>query len=731
MPTQLEYNVTKQRQRNLYAKINLLNYNFQTIDEISGQVIDYSFNIDSNSDVRRSCSISMTPFNETYDITDNGNLWIDKYIQVYIGIENIRTEEIVYTNMGIYIVNNPTQSYDATNNTINLSCLDLVAKLNGVRGGNLDANTINNTSLVYDSNIRNNILIFLQMGGITKYVVDECNIIKNLPYAIELSGKTTIWDCLTTLRDIAPQYQMYFDVNGIFHYNLIPSGNEEQVFIDNDIFDSTLISYEKNYDFESVHNVIEVYGATHEYTESGTVVSYSNNTYFINVVSESETLYDGMQIKVEMPSTTCYKPYFRLSIDNGVTYGSAIAVLYKEDENTYKPPTLLANEIYVFNYKTGTTDINYDAFIEDSDIVTSSNFTLVSSQFDFSSTLNLYCNNSNIPTIGHLTPIILNTPSDYNIPTNYNSVYTINNSKCRFLGNFETNSSDDITKVSSYDSITAKITNKKKKTIKFYSGKTIICPSMITSISSATILKSYKFILNIKIEKKKYSLEITVNGNYPATFKANRYFIKLPSSITYKKISGSTITASLSLEKLSLKKLENSSNIVFNKTIKLNGSSYIIAEDSDGLASNYQYKLKYVIQSMDDSITWLGNDQSYAIASEANPDNILNMNGTLGTIRKVCSGGEYDNIYTNVLANERAKWELYNSCKIKDSIALNCVPIYWCDVNKIINISLPNYSDDDEVLYEEVLYMVKSISISGGVNGTQTLNCMKYYPYYN
>ena len=43
MPTQAEYNVTKQQQRELYVKINLLNFKFQIVDELSGVLLSDSF----------------------------------------------------------------------------------------------------------------------------------------------------------------------------------------------------------------------------------------------------------------------------------------------------------------------------------------------------------------------------------------------------------------------------------------------------------------------------------------------------------------------------------------------------------------------------------------------------------------------------------------------------------------------------------------------------------------
>ena len=58
--TQEEYRVTTQRGRIIHTKINVLNFDFQLVGEISGVVLDgSSYNTDATSDIRRTCSISL------------------------------------------------------------------------------------------------------------------------------------------------------------------------------------------------------------------------------------------------------------------------------------------------------------------------------------------------------------------------------------------------------------------------------------------------------------------------------------------------------------------------------------------------------------------------------------------------------------------------------------------------------------------------------------------------
>ena len=91
-------NVAKQNGRIIHTKINILDFNFRQVDEISGVVLEGStYNIDATSDIRRTCNISLVPIDRTFNVEYGGKLWMDKYIQVFIGIEDVtHNNEIVY-----------------------------------------------------------------------------------------------------------------------------------------------------------------------------------------------------------------------------------------------------------------------------------------------------------------------------------------------------------------------------------------------------------------------------------------------------------------------------------------------------------------------------------------------------------------------------------------------------------------------------------------------------------
>lgn len=275
---QQEYNVALQNGRIIHTKINILNFNFQTVGEISGVVLDGStYNIDATSDIRRTCNITFVPTDSSFDVKQGSLIWLDRYVQVFVGIEDdLNNGEIVYSNLGIYLLNNPEQNYDATNNTIVISGIDLMAKITGMRNGYLEGIE---HRIPMNSGIKQSMTSLIRDEcGFPLYSIDQPTPTILTPYDLSFPIGSTAYNILSQLRDINANYQTYFDTDGIFWFNQIPMGNDEQVMVTDDVWNKVLISYKKNYDFESVKNVIEVFGKTQDDGNTPYGLAYDDDT---------------------------------------------------------------------------------------------------------------------------------------------------------------------------------------------------------------------------------------------------------------------------------------------------------------------------------------------------------------------------------------------------------------------------------------------------------------------
>ena len=291
MRTQDEYNVTKQRIRNMYVTIDLLNYQYEKVDEISGEVIGSpSFSINADSDLRRSLSISIVPTDSSFDITQGSKIWMDKYVRPFVHIKKEGANEYVKTNLGTYMINNPESVINLTEKTINLNCIDLMAKMTGLRNGNLEGIPY---IISQGSNVRKVLIELVKLSGFTKYVIEECPY--EVPNEIKVDVGGTVFDIIKQLVDIDPNFQVYFDVDGVFHYEKMPTGENQQSLITDDLWDSVIIGYTISTDYENVKNVIEVVGGTHDVSNFASEVTVSGSTYNLKIVSVTG-LSDGLKV---------------------------------------------------------------------------------------------------------------------------------------------------------------------------------------------------------------------------------------------------------------------------------------------------------------------------------------------------------------------------------------------------------------------------------------------------
>lgn len=259
--TQAEYNVAKQTSRFLYSKIVLLSKNFEQIGELTGNVIgNPSFSISSDSDIRRTCSISLIPTDSSFDIDKGNKIWFDKYIQIYMGIRETHKDEIIWTNMGVYIINDPSRAYSADDNTLSFQASDLMALLTTMRGGIYSGVDY---IIPQGSNIRDVMIATLKEAGIKKYDIYAYNL--TVPNDIRVARGTTAYELLNQLVELYPHTQIYFDVDGVFRYGKVPydDSNQMSIIANDDIWKDVLIDYSVSNDFQNVKNHIYVYGTTH------------------------------------------------------------------------------------------------------------------------------------------------------------------------------------------------------------------------------------------------------------------------------------------------------------------------------------------------------------------------------------------------------------------------------------------------------------------------------------
>ena len=283
--TASQLNVSKQKIQEKYMKIELLNHNFQVVDTLEGVTLNGSITIDANSDIRRNATLKFAIINSSFEVESGGKIWLDKYIRLYYGIYSLLENEIIYTKLGTFVLDAPSYEYDRTNNSVQVSLLDLMSKLTGLRNGYLPGIP---TLIPMGTNIRDAIISTLALGGFTRYVCDEAPDPGVVPEDLTFNQGATIYTVLSGLRDIYPNYEMYFDVDGVFHYNPIPNGVNEPIQIDDSLWKNIVVSENITVDFQNVKNYIEVYGRTHNPAHFSTNTTVSTNNINLTIANVTD-----------------------------------------------------------------------------------------------------------------------------------------------------------------------------------------------------------------------------------------------------------------------------------------------------------------------------------------------------------------------------------------------------------------------------------------------------------
>ena len=674
-----DYNVLKQQYIKKYIRLELLDFQYNIVDELSGNMTKCSINVDSNSDLRRSCDLGFVVTTSTFDIKAGSKIFLDKMVRPYVGYENMRTGEIQWYNQGIYLVNNPQWSYNASTNEISMQALDLMSKLTGLRNGNLEGIP---TKIAKDENVREAIISTLALGGFTKYICEECKTkdgtIVPVPYDIEIDVGGTIYDILTGLRDIMPNYQIYFDINGVFHYEPIPLAYDDPVLIDDDLFNNVLISENINTDFESVKNYVEVLGHTWDvdYYSPSDKTTVSGGT-ITPTFADLTSLEDGTAVGITLPSNATavqilpdgYTQLEYIQSNGGAHY---IDTGFKPNQNTgiiakFQLLSSTGNQTPIFS-RTSRNVASFGVFIDSNSRWTADYGTL------------RYTNNS----IGAQTLINLNF--DKNVVKFNNDSYTFD------AQTFQSSSNLTIFGMNTGGTVA------NNARMNFYSCEIY---------DNGTLIRSF---IPCKNPSGTIGLYDIVNSKF------------------YTNVgSGGTFTAGPEVEK--------STGI----TINYLGNNKVVDIDNEPiqeLTKDTEWIFQFVVQtegegeSATETKFWrfMGHQQAQATSYDNNPSSPFYVgdpigSSSVGRIRIVLYGGEYDNIYSDDLAKQRADFEIYQRSRLNDSISMETIPIPWMDVNIVISHRFGQKQEPSK-------YIVKSFSVDYATGGTMTINAITWYPYY-
>ena len=132
-------------------------------------------------------------------------------------------------------------------------------------------------------------------------------------------------------------------------------------------------------------------------------------------------------------------------------------------------------------------------------------------------------------------------------------------------------------------------------------------------------------------------------------------------------------------------------------------------------------EIYYCVQFKGTYWLWLGHLQSYAKVEDNDPDSPFYVEGKVGRIHTVFTGGEYENIYSDELARERAELELYLHSFMNDSLTLTCSPVYFLDVNILTSYTSKRTGETKQ-------YLIKNINMGLAPSDSMTVQLTRFTP---
>lgn len=133
-----------QKNKEQLAKITVLDWAENPIQDITGIVTGGSLNIDGSSAVRRTCNLNIYIKDTENNITNiNHFLSLNKKVKVEIGFKNTTKKyldyEIIWFPIGTYVIITPSISHSTSGTSVSLQLKDKMCLLNGDVGGVLPA----------------------------------------------------------------------------------------------------------------------------------------------------------------------------------------------------------------------------------------------------------------------------------------------------------------------------------------------------------------------------------------------------------------------------------------------------------------------------------------------------------------------------------------------------------------------------------------------------------------
>lgn len=394
--TDNEWRIVKQHIIQSMVEVIVKNDDGTDNARLTGIVNGGSIDVNSGSSVRRTASFSLIPTQEVQNINEKSLIWLNKRVEVCIGIldqrnRNAQTTHSGFTykgdytwwKMGVFLYNNANVTFDASNNLLSIELSDQALQLDGTTNGQIGG-ALTHVYKAYEEDpetgqpisyttIKKAIEDTLKSAHVSNYSVEDVGeyygmpesgdgyqeyrqkhpLWNMIPYDLDFSAGATVWDVISELTQLYPSYDAAFDEDGKFIVEMIPTEYSEECDFYYEDYKDMVISEQVTTDLTKVFNICEVWGESldadgyAEYVKKGMMTTYYFLTVYQDNLFKIEGWYscgNGQSITEELSENiyeniTFEKDFYgvRVHYENGTLSLIACQVLRGQAGGTYQP----------------------------------------------------------------------------------------------------------------------------------------------------------------------------------------------------------------------------------------------------------------------------------------------------------------------------------------------------------------------------------------------------------
>lgn len=761
-----ELRMLKARTKHLYCKLELLDKNLNVIDNLEGLAQDGSISIDADADIRHTFSSTIyLKKNEAiskYSTED----WVDKLVHVYIGMKPVGGS-IYWYSKGVYAFNTNGFTYNATEHNVSISCVDLVALLDGSLSGTL---TGTKTTIQMGLKIKQAIIDTFKLAisygfiGHVDYMVDYWN--RTIPYDIDFDTASSIWSILTQLRDLYYPFEMYFD-DTTFVCKEIPSGFDDPIIMESDDFQDLVISENNSIDYSEIKNCIELFGASIDYDTYAENMTHTVTVNELAVILQPEYFaakkeYDSKIASIKDAYYDVYgnidninRPKIKWTADTMEKYAAFIKENPYLKDGDYS--TVCGADGPWGDTEETTVQIAYTPLLVSGDtLIPLVNEDIFSYIDEIVSTARTNCNN----VMSKLPDEILKLDKTGIVKSIYGEKLTVKNMIAAVEGAYIKIGEKTFMRLSAVDVCAISGWSEEELINKFGESSTFVGHSMhdvqsevwdakdkLQAVHDDIVEKNSGAVKtsNVVLNVTNLDMENDCNIALTTPFEGFCKTVSITINNTVTETDGENTTPNVYKHgpfTLYASDVDEDGTDVQIDGTKLAADTMIVIKYSKDMKALYyrgeqqthamvmlvdkqpteEELKKYKRDEACNNIKFISLEESTGSITEANPRFTIEK---IGRRNKVCSGSEYEVYYTDESAMQCAEYELWKSCRLTDSVNVECLLIPWLEVNQKITY-VPKYIDTHG---EALEFIIKKIDISIG-EGTMTLTLMRYFPYY-